>query len=45
MGYTNTYEAQVHNFSRKRRIDEELDDEYVDELEWWLRWIQIVFKA
>ncbi len=33
VGYTNTYEAQVHNFSRKRRIDEELDDEYVDELD------------
>ncbi len=33
MGYTNTYEAQVHNFSRKIRIDEELDDEYVDELD------------
>ncbi|TKA59595.1 hypothetical protein MBOVa_0160 [Mycoplasmopsis bovis 8790] len=33
VGYTNTYEAQVHNFSRKRRIDEELDDEYIDELD------------
>ncbi|MBT1350829.1 hypothetical protein FCL99_02990 [Mycoplasma bovis] len=33
VGCTNTYEAQVHNFSRKRRIDEELDDEYVDELD------------